>query len=202
MAEHTYNNLIILVISMAHFSTNYWRYPESLNPLRMEVMNPASCAFGYWIKGAFEPGKTALVVVRDQMIKNTDTRCIPPLAYKISNPVILSVKHIKTKKSSRKLDHKFLNLFQIDKIMSPTTVWLILPQKWKTHPSFHVSEIEPFIPENCLVPIFTKLLWEVSNLEADKEYNIDEIKGSITCKNKILYYIKWLRYLKRRIRHL
>ena len=114
---------------------------------------------------------------------------------------MLSTKHIKIKRPFRKLDHKFLGHFQINKIISPTAVRLILPGKQKTHPSFHISEIEPLVPGNRPVPDFTKILREVSDIEADKEYNVDEIKGSINHRNKILYHVKWLGYPRRRIGH-
>ena len=130
------------------------------------------------------------------MSENTDNRHIPPLAYKIGDPVMLSTRHIRTKKPSRKLDYKYLDPFQIDNVISPTAVQLILPQKWKTHPSFHVSELEPFISGNRPVPDFTKLLREVSDIEADEEYDMYEVKGSITHRNRVLYHVKWLGYPK------
>ena len=77
-------------------------------------------------------------------------------------------------------------------------VRLILPQKWKTHPSFHVSELEPFVPGNRPIPDYTKILREVSDIEADEEYDVDEIKGSINRRNKILYHVKWLEYPKKK----
>ena len=198
MAEHAYNNSATSATGMTPFYANYGRHPESLNPQRTEVMNPDPHAYAHWIKGAFENGKKALQAARDRMTKNTNTRRIPPPAYKIGDPVMLSTKHIKIKRPSRKLDHKFLGPFQIVKIISPTVVRLILPQKWKTHPSFHVSEIEPCVPGNRPVPVFTKILREVSNIEADEEYDVDEIKGSITRRNKILYHIQWLGYPKKK----
>ena len=108
-----------------------------------------------------------------------------------------SIKHIKIKRPSRKLDHKFLGPFQIDKIISPTAERLILPQTAKTHPSFHVSEIEPFVPGKRPIPDFTKILREVRDIEADEEYDVDGIKGSITRRKKILYHVKWLGYPKK-----
>ena len=129
MADHAYNSSTTSATGMTHFYANYGTHPESLNPQRTEVMNPASRAYAHWIKGAFENGKKALQATCNRMTKNTDTRRIPPPAYKIGDPVMLSTKHIKIKSPTRKLDHKFLGPFQIDKIISPTAVRLILPQK-------------------------------------------------------------------------
>ena len=181
MAEHTYINSESLATSLTLIYANYGKHRESLNPQKTEVMNLALCAYVYWIKGAFENGKKVLQAACNRMTKNTDTRPIPPLVYKIGDPIMLSTNHIKMKRPSRKTDYKFLILFQIDKIISPTAVRLILPKKWKSHPAFNVSEIEPFIAGNRPVLDFTKILREVSDIEADEEYNVEEIKGSITC---------------------
>ena len=132
------------------------------------------------------------------MSENTDNRRIPPLAYQIGDPVMLSTRHIKTKKPSRMLDYKYLGPFQIDKVISPTVVRLILPQKWKTHPSFHVSELEPLVPGNRPVPDFTRVLREESDIKADEEYDVDEVQGSITHRNRVLYHVKLLGYPKKK----
>ena len=57
--------------------------------------------------------------------------------------------------------------------------------------------MEPFLPGNHPVPDFTKVLWEVSNIEEDEEYDMDEVKGRITCRNRVLYYVKWIGYLRK-----
>ena len=110
---------------------------------------------------------------------------------------MFSTQHIKTKMPSWKLDHKYLGPFQIAKIISSTAVQLILLQKWTIHLSFHISEKEPFVPGNCPVLEFTKVLQEVSDIEADEEYDVDKVKGSITRRNRVLYHIKWLGYPKK-----
>ena len=82
------------------------------------------------------------------MIKYADTRRTPPLAYKEGDAVMLSTAHLKLKRPSRKLNHKFIGPFQIQQFISPTAVRLRLPYKWKTHPTFHVAEVEPFVQGN------------------------------------------------------
>ena len=52
MAEHAYNNSITSATGMTPFYANYGRHPESQNPQRTEVMNPASHAYTHWIAGA------------------------------------------------------------------------------------------------------------------------------------------------------
>jgi len=51
---------------------------------------------------------------------------------------MLNGRNIKTRRPSKKLDHKNHGPFQIEKIVSPLAVHLTLPRKWKMHNVFHV----------------------------------------------------------------
>ena len=113
MTEHAYNNLITSRTRMTLFYTNYRRHPESQNPQRTEVMNLASYAYTPWIAGPQDRGKTALEAARERMTKYANTRRTPPPAYEVGDALMLSTAHYKIKRPSRKLDHKYIGLFQI-----------------------------------------------------------------------------------------
>ena len=130
------------------------------------------------------------------MIKYADSRRTPPLAYKVGDVVMLSTTHHKLKRPSRKLDHKFIGPFQIQQLISPIVARLTLPHKWKPHPTFHVTEVEPFVPGNHPID-YEKTLRECADIEADEEYHVHEIKGSIKRQNSVLYHVKWLRFPKK-----
>ena len=130
------------------------------------------------------------------MTKYADTRRMTPPADKVGDAVMLSSAHLKLRRPSRKLDHKFIGPFQIQQLISPTAVRLTLPQKWKTHPTFHVADVEPFVQGNRPVD-YEKTLCECADIEADEEYDVDEIKGSIKRWNSVLYHVKWLGFLKK-----
>ena len=106
---------------------------------------------------------------------------------------MLSSRTIKTKRPSKKLDHKFHGPFQVERVISPTTVRLTLPAKWKKHPTFHVSEIEPFEAGSRRAPDPARVLREAADIEGDDEYDIDEVKASITRRSgRVFYQVKWL----------
>ena len=92
------------------------------------------------------------------MVQSADTKRKDAPTYSIGDAVMLSTRNLRIKRPSRKLDHKFLGPFQIEKDISPTAVRLILPQRWKTHPSFHVSELEPFVSSSQPARNFEKVL--------------------------------------------
>ena len=131
------------------------------------------------------------------MTKYADTRRAPPPAYKVGDAVMLSIAHLTLKRPSRKLDHKFIGPFQIQQLISPTAVRLTLPHKWRTHPTFHVAEVKPFVPGNRPVD-YEKVLREVADIEADEEYDVEEIKESIKRRNSVLYHVKWLGFPKKK----
>ena len=152
MAEHAYNNSVTSATGMTPFYANYGRYPELQNPQRTKAMNPSSHAYAHWIAGALNRGKKALEAARERMTKYADTRRTPPPAYMVGDAVMLSTAHLKLKRPSRKLDHKFIRPFQIQQLISRTAVRLTLPHKWKTHPTFHVAEVKSFVQGNW--PVF------------------------------------------------
>ena len=152
-------------------------------------------AYAHWIAGALDRGKKALAAARERMIKYADTRRTPPPAYKVGDAVMLSTAHLKLKRPSQKLDHKFSGPFQIQQLISPIAVRLTLPHQWKTHPTFDVAEVKPFMQGNCPVD-YERTLPECADIEADEEYDMDEVKGSIKCRNSVLYYVKWLGFPK------
>ena len=129
MAVHVYNNSMTSMTRMTPFYANYGRHPESQNPQRTEVINTDSHAYAHWIASALDRGKKALEAARERMTKYADTRRIPPPANKVGDTVMLSTAHLKLKRRSRKLDHKFIGPFQIQQLISPTAVRLTLPQK-------------------------------------------------------------------------
>ena len=94
---------------------------------------------------------------------------------------MLSTRNLKIKRPSKKLDHKFIGPFQVEKVESPYAIRLTLPQRWCTHPTFHVSKLEPFkfISGSQLIPNFEKILRQVSDLETEEENDVEAIMRSI-----------------------
>ena len=135
------------------------------------------------------------------MSKYADTRRTPPPAYKVGDAVLLSTARLKLKRPSWKLNHKFISPFQIQQLISPTAVRLTLPNNWKTHPTFHVTEVEPFVQGNRPVD-YERTLRNFADIEADEEYDVDEIQGSIKRRNSVLYHNKWLGFPKKKDRTL
>ena len=154
-------------------------------------MNPASSTYAHWMISTIEETKKALATTQEKMAKYTNKHRTESPAYQIGDLVMLSGRTIKTRRPSRKLDHKYHGPFQVEKVISPSAVRLTLTYKWKKHPTFHVSEIKPFKAGSRPAPDPTKVLREAADIENDDEYDVDGIKGSITCRSCVLYHVKW-----------
>ena len=191
MVEYAYNNSTTTTTGATPFYANYGRHLESLNLRRTDVLHPVSRTYSHWILGAIEEARKALEAARKRMIQSADSKRKEPPAYSIGDAVMLSTRNLRIKRPSRKLDHGFLGPFQIGRVISPTPARLTLPQKWKTHPSFHVPELEPFISGSWPAPNFERVLRGVGDVGADEEFDV-EIKGSIIRRKRVHYLVKWL----------
>ena len=129
----------------------------------------------------------------------TDLVRMEPPIYQIGDLVMLSGCNIKTRRPTKKLDHKNHGPFQIEKIVCPLTIRLTLPRKWKIHNVFHVSLHEPYqTSEHQALPDPSKVLREADNIKQSKEYDVDEVMSSVECgrenNKRIVYLVKWLDY--------
>jgi len=101
-------------------------------------------------------------------------------AYQIGDLVMLSRRNIKTCCPARKLDHKNHGPFQIEKIVSPLAVRLMLPRKWKIYNVFHISLLEPYqTTKHRAPPDPSKVLREADDIEQSEEYDVEEVMSSV-----------------------
>jgi len=122
-----------------------------------------------------------------------------PPAYRVGDLVMLNGCNIKTRRPSRKLDHKNHGPFQIEKIISPLAVRLTLPRKWKIQNVFHVSLLKPYrTSEHRAPPDPSNVLREADDVEQSEEYDVEEVMSLVECgqgnNKRILYLVKWLDY--------
>ena len=112
---------------------------------------------------------------------------------------MLNGRNIKTRRPTRKLDHKNHGPFQIEKIVTPLAVRLTLPRKWRIHNVFHVSLLEPYrTSERRAAPAPSKVLREADDIEQNEEYDVEEVMSSVERgrgnNKRILYLVRWLDY--------
>jgi len=144
MAEFTYNNSVTAGNGMSPFYANYGFHPVAMGMASMEPQNPGSQIYAHWMQTVHEESQKGLEDTQERMCRYTDPTRKEPPAYQVGDLVMLNSCNIKTRCPSRELDHKNHGPFQIKKIVSPLSVRLMLPQKWKIHNVFHVLLLKPY----------------------------------------------------------
>jgi len=203
MAEFAYNNSVTIRNRMSPFYANYGRHPAAIDPPTTEPLNPASTVYAHWMQTIHEESRKGLEVVQERMRQYSDPNRTEPPAYQVGDLVMLNGRNLKTRRPSKKLDHKNQGPFQVEKIVSPVAVRLTLPRKWKIHNVFHVLLIEPFrTSEHRAPPDPSKVLREADDIEQSEEYVVEEVMSSVERgqgnNKRILYLVKWLDYPERK----
>ena len=195
MAEFAYNNSVTGGSGLTPFYANYGFHPVAIDPPSGEPLNPGSATYGHWMQTVHDEARKGLREAQERMKKYTDPSRKKPPAYKVGDLVMLNGRNIKTRRPSRKLDHKNHGPFQIEKIVSPLAMKLTLPRKWKIHNVFHVSLLEPYrTSEHRAPPDPSKILREADDIEQSEEYDVDEVLGSTKKGRRVLYLVKWRDY--------
>jgi len=203
MAEFAYNNSTTTGNGMSPFYANYGFHPAAMDPASTEPLNPASQVYAHWISAVDDESWKGLEETRERMRQYTDPSRKEPPAYQVGDLVMLNGRNVKTRRPSKKLDHKNHGPFQIEKIISLLAVRHTLPRKWKIHNVFHVSLLEPYrTSEHRAPPDPSKILREADDIEQSEEYDVEEVMSSVErgrrSNKKILYLVKWLDYPERK----
>jgi len=181
MAEFAYNNSVTVGNGISPFYANYGFHPRTMDPPDQteEPVNPASTVYAHWMKTIQDDARKGLETAQERMRRYVDPQRKPPPAYQVGDLVMLSGRNIKTRRPSRKMDHKNHGPFQIEKIISPLAVRLTLPRKWKVHNVFHVALLEPYRTSEHRAPADpSKVLREADDIEQSEEYDVEEVMSS------------------------
>ena len=198
-AEFAYNNSTTMGNGMSPFYANYGFHPAAMDPPITEPLNPASEVYAHWMITVHDESQKGLEEAQERMRWYTDPTWKELPAYQVGDLVMLSGRKIKTRRPSKKLDHKNHGPFQIEKMVSPLAIRLTLPRKWKIHNVFHVSLLEPYrTSEHRAPPEPSKVLREADDIEQSEEYDVEEVMYSVERghgnNKRIIYLVKWLDY--------
>src|SRR5258706_766578 len=134
--------------------------------------------FAQWMSQMQEEVKAALEHAADEMAQYYNHQRSPTPAYKVRAKVWLNAQNYMTTHLTKKLDHKWLGPFVIEKVISPTAIKLRLsPREQGIHLVISVSNVHPYhpdpIPECLLDPHPNPVL-----VDGSKEYEVESIVES------------------------
>ena len=116
-----------------------------------------------------------------------------PPTYKVGDMIWLSTRNIKTKRPSKKLDHKMISLYKVKELVG-SSYQFKLPHTMKIHDVFHSNLLQKAATDplsgqwNSLPPsiiVNNKEKWEVDNI-----LDVKRGRGG----KKMLFQIKWKGY--------
>ncbi len=125
-----------------------------------------------------DEAKAALKHAADEMAQYYNCRRSPAPVYKVRAKVWLNAQNYMTTHPTKKLDHKWLSSFEIEKVVSSTAIKLCLsPHKHGIHPVISISNVCPYhpdpilecLPDPCPNPVL---------IDGSEEYEVESIVDS------------------------
>jgi hypothetical protein len=110
-------------------------------------------------------------------------------ALKPGDRVWLLSRNIKSTRPSPKLDYRRLGPFSIIRQINSVAFQLALPARLKVHDVFHVSLLEPFVPNSIPGRIIPPPL--PVEINGEQEFEVEEILDSCRRRGKLYYLVSW-----------
>jgi len=126
-----------------------------------------------------------------------DAKCTPAPDFKVGDQVYVKAKYFRSTRPSKKLSEKNLGPYTILTQVGSLSFTLHLPDSMRAvHPVFHVSQLEPAIPNT--IPDRIQPPPPPVEVDGELEFEIAEIldsKVDCQCKScKLLYLVRWSGY--------
>jgi hypothetical protein len=120
----------------------------------------------------------------------------PAPAYRVGDLVMLDARHIKTARPAKKLDWKNLGPFPVQKVVSPYSYRLELPNTMKIWPVFHTSLLRPASTPEQALPGQIQAPPPPVIIEDEPEYYVERIENSRYNKRRrrFEYLVRWTGY--------
>jgi hypothetical protein len=194
MAEFQYNNHIHSSTQQTPFFLDSGQHPrmgfEPQQPSRLESVNE----FTDWMKLALEEAKSALAKAKDDMARYYNQRRLPTPVYKPGDLVYLDASDIKTTRPSRKLSHRRLGPFPVEKRVSRNAYRLQLPFPMRRlHPVFNIVKLTT-APPDPIPGRHPQPPPPPEVIDGEDEYLVEKILDSKMFRGRLKFKIKWEGY--------
>ena len=192
LAEFQYNNHVHSSTQHQPFLLETGRLPRmgfepDQPPSRLESVNE----FTDRMKSTLEEAKAALAKSKDDMTRYYNQRRTKAPEYKPGDKVYLDASDIQTNRPSRKLSHRNLGPFLVEKRVGNSAYRLKLPISMKRlHPVFNVVKLTPAPTDPIEGRRFPPPpLPEI--IEGEEEWIVEEVLDSKVINRKLRYLVKW-----------
>src|SRR5258706_10653557 len=198
LAEYAYNSAISETTKMSPFYTNYRFEPkQSFKPIgKIQYQNPRSEVQVKMWENIWEQLKANIIKAQIRMTKWYDNKKQEGPDFKEGDMVMLNSRYIQTKRPSKKLDHKKMGPFRIEKAIGNRAFRLELPPQMKVHPVYHIGLLERY--RDSKDPTRKQIVPEVEEIDGEMNWEVREIVESRQNRRKkhnpIEYLVLWEGY--------
>jgi len=157
--------------------------------------------YAHWMQDIQQKAKQTLENTRESMKKYYDRKATEQPNLEVGDLVMLNAKNIRTKRPAKKLSPKLYGPFKVFEKKGNRAYKLEISPRWKIHPVFHVSILEPYRTSNR--PNHEQPTRDPEEIEGDLEWEVERIVKSeiisytrkVRGRNKpmkeLLYCVKW-----------
>ncbi|GLB43148.1 putative retrotransposable element tf2 155 kda protein type 1-like [Lyophyllum shimeji] len=194
-AEFQYNNHVHSATKFMPFMLDTGRNPRmGFEPRPLNSNNETANEFFERMKLAQEEAKAALAKAKDDMARYYDQRRIPAPEYKPGDRVYLDASDIQTTRPSKKLSHRYLGPYTIERQVGPLAYKLRLPRSMsRLHPVFNAVKLRLAPPDP--IPGRRARPPPPPTLIDDEEwFDVEDILDSRFFRRKLQYKVKWKGY--------
>jgi len=189
VAEFTYNNSKQSSTGMSPFYALYGYHPQPLqdDDWSCDLPNIAAEERVRTLDDIRRSLEENLQKAVDSQAKYYD-RKHKSITFAVGDKVLLSTKNLKTWRPSKKLDNKYEGPFSIVEAVGKQAYRLKLPKSFgKTHPTFHVSLLEPYRQRPGEAPAEMQPIV----IEGEEEWEVEDILGERMIGKRKQYMVKW-----------
>ena len=160
---------------------------------RAEVVNPESKAFVERLHQHLRFARKSLIAAQQRQKAFVDQKRTER-SFSVGDKVLLSTKYLRLKHSetNRKLLPKYVGPFEVVQVVGPVAYKLAMNPRWRIHPVFHVSLLEPYRTDGRVQPPPPPI-----EVEGVLEYEVETIlqhRYRGTRNRKASYLVAWKDY--------